>query len=640
MIKQWSLEHFKSVAAPLTLDLAPLTIFVGANSSGKSTIIQSILLTAQTIQSAVLARPVILNGHIVRLGQFSDIVSNRFRDEPIKVGFVLSENTRDVRRGVVLSDPRLSGYGRFNTQHCLVTCSYSFSASFGAEQEREIAQLQPRLEESYIHVRIAGQDGDDDSRVEEEVRLKRSTEPIQERLVRFKLEPANINDDESKAVEYEVLRPSLLPAQRIARRIEGFPQDSKIAGASLKHFLPGDFTVVFDAVERDASQLIESFTSDASRYRYLLDTDKLTQRKLSEHFLNEIVSIAEAMEADPATRLSTRTHGHLQQFLQDRSVATFQKFFASMPYTNQRDWTLRVRDKRGELLQHARGGRGPQYALGQVPLSPAVELGVDVVQQFFARNLRYLGPLRDEPKSVYPLAGVMDPRDTGLKGEHTAAVLELHRNTLVEVIPSGVLEADDGALKPVSMPLLAAVHDWLAYMGVGSKLVTSDYGKLGHKLEVATVGNVSLHDLTHVGVGVSQVLPILVLSLIAEPGSTLIFEQPELHLHPRVQTRLADFFVSMMLLRKQCIIETHSEYFVNRLRYRAAKARTASIADNVALFFVEKINDSSSYRRVKINDYGVIEDWPDGFFDEAEKLAAATLRAAMEKKKRKQRGID
>jgi predicted ATPase len=170
-------------------------------------------------------------------------------------------------------------------------------------------------------------------------------------------------------------------------------------------------------------------------------------------------------------------------------------------------------------------------------------------------------------------------------------------------------------------------------MGVGSKIQTIDQGKLGHELKIATAEGQNLQDLTQVGVGVSQVLPILVLSLLADPGSTLIFEQPELHLHPRVQTRLADFFVSMTHLGKQCVVETHSEYLINRLRYQAAASQGRNVSDSVILYFVEKEGGRSQYRPVRINMYGVIEDWPRGFFDENEENAAAILRAGLNKRR-------
>lgn len=241
---------------------------------------------------------------------------------------------------------------------------------------------------------------------------------------------------------------------------------------------------------------------------------------------------------------------------------------------------------------------------------------------------------RDEPKPIYSLAATDDFKDIGFRGENTTAVLEFHRNTKIEYIPSEQLKSGLTAPTPISDFLLKAVLDWLNYMGVANDVKIIDKGKLGYELKVETANSGALHDLTHVGVGVSQVLPILVQSLLAEKGSTLIFEQPELHLHPRVQTRLADFFLSMTMLNKQCIVETHSEYLINRLRYQAAPSEGDNISQNVLMYFVDKPQGESIYRPIKLNKFGVLEDWPKGFFDENEENARAILKAAIEKRKK------
>src|SRR5262249_40899913 len=157
------------------------------------------------------------------------------------------------------------------------------------------------------------------------------------------------------------------------------------------------------------------------------------------------------------------------------------------------------------------------------------------------------------------------------------------------------------------------------YLDIATKVNTSDEGKFGHGLSVSLPGSAGAHDLTHVGVGVSQILPIVVMCLLARNGTTLIIEQPELHLNPKVQTRLADFFLSMALLGKQCLIETHSEYLITRLRLRSVMAEGSSLAGLMKLYFVEKRNGVSHYRDVKINEYGAVEDWPTGFFDQSQR---------------------
>src|SRR5205807_133957 len=95
-------------------------------------------------------------------------------------------------------------------------------------------------------------------------------------------------------------------------------------------------------------------------------------------------------------------------------------------------------------------------------------------------------------------------------------------------------------------------------------------------------------------------------------------------------------FLSMALLEKQCIIETHSEYLINRLRFRAASATSDKVASGIKIYFVEKPRDRSQFRQIVVNEFGAIEDWPSGFFDQSQKEAEETLRAAMKKKRQNQ----
>ena len=104
------------------------------------------------------------------------------------------------------------------------------------------------------------------------------------------------------------------------------------------------------------------------------------------------------------------------------------------------------------------------------------------LDDFFARSVRYLGPLRDEPKSLYPLAPTADPADVGLRGEHTAAVLDLHKNRAIRYVPSAAFR--DGSVEPTvaTRTLRTAVVDWLRYLGVADNVESLDKGKFGHEL--------------------------------------------------------------------------------------------------------------------------------------------------------------
>lgn len=85
MIAKWKTFNFKSIREETELDLAPLTIFAGANSSGKSTFIQSVLLIAQTLAHKVGSRSVVLNGALTSLGQFDDLKSNDDTSDQITI---------------------------------------------------------------------------------------------------------------------------------------------------------------------------------------------------------------------------------------------------------------------------------------------------------------------------------------------------------------------------------------------------------------------------------------------------------------------------------------------------------------------------------------------------------------------------
>src|SRR5688572_21616642 len=88
MLRRWSLAGFKAFGELTTLHMAPLTILAGANSSGKSTILQSVLWLKQTIQYGAPARPLALNGPLIRLGTFDDVIHAKRQPSTMSIGFV------------------------------------------------------------------------------------------------------------------------------------------------------------------------------------------------------------------------------------------------------------------------------------------------------------------------------------------------------------------------------------------------------------------------------------------------------------------------------------------------------------------------------------------------------------------------
>jgi predicted ATPase len=118
--------------------------------------------------------------------------------------------------------------------------------------------------------------------------------------------------------------------------------------------------------------------------------------------------------------------------------------------------------------------------------------------------------------------------------------------------------------------------------------------------------------LTDVGFGVSQVLPVVTLLQYVPKGSTVILEQPEIHLHPLAQASLADVIINAATHRKvQVIIESHSEHLLLRLQRRVAEEELK--ADDVRLYFCDSPRGVSKLERLRLDLYGQIDNWPENF---------------------------
>lgn len=636
MLTYWRLSNFKSVTDKTELPLAPLTLFTGANSAGKSTIIQSMLLTAQTIQSSVLSRPLVLNGHMARLGSYGDLVSSGDEEKNISIGFEVRTGQQPAR-ALSTSGSWRPILIRPGTSVEAVRLDYSFTIVPGPNEglDRDLLRLQPSLYETSVSVTYVAEG----TKASDSVVVRRSDESLLGRLSRLKLTATALQDAALGSLKYTVFKVPLVKGY--SGRLEGLGVSSELVGAYMHHFLPSSFSGRFDEVAASVAWQISLLTEPNSYRRNV--GQGLARMPVSDELIKFISDVLlpltqDSLEGAPRVisdygRSSLRAA--LSNFSETRDIEQFALLVRRLnPREAAHVYTL-LNSEKARLERLVRGGRAAAYDLEIQYPNEYLSFGIDFVQNFFASSVKYLGPLRDEPKPVYPLSGATDPKDVGFRGEHTAAVLDIHRNTLIAYVPSNQFSAEWVTLTPEKAPLSSAVQDWLAYMGVGRDFFTSDLGKLGHELKVRTFGSDLQHDLTQVGVGVSQVLPILVLALLADPGATLIFEQPELHLHPRVQSRLADFFVSMTRLGKQCIVETHSEYLINRLRLRAASEAGSDVSSSSIIYFVEKEQSTSTYRQVRIDELGGLDNWPAGFFDESEHATAALLRQGLKKRKGK-----
>jgi predicted ATPase len=120
--------------------------------------------------------------------------------------------------------------------------------------------------------------------------------------------------------------------------------------------------------------------------------------------------------------------------------------------------------------------------------------------------------------------------------------------------------------------------------------------------------------LSNVGFGVSQFLPIVVADLQLPDNSTLFLAEPEIHLHPSIQSKFGDYIVNNINnTDKNYVIETHSEYFLNKIRLAIVKGELKK--EDVKVYFLENNGDDTDVFDIDFTKTGAIKNAPKNFFD-------------------------
>lgn len=213
-------------------------------------------------------------------------------------------------------------------------------------------------------------------------------------------------------------------------------------------------------------------------------------------------------------------------------------------------------------------------------------------------SIIYLGPLRRKPERDYPW-NKTKPGDVGIDG----------RSAIDALLASALLKGED------QNHIVNGVSEWLKRMKVADSLEVRQQGR-SNRYELIIHRDGVACNLRDVGIGVSQVLPVLVVAHFAPAGSTIILEEPEIHLHPLAQSVLAEMFVSVSRQRKvQFIVETHSEHLFRRMQTLMAKQKVNP--DGVGMYFVERSRQAAKLRTLELDEFGRVKNWPPEFFGDA-----------------------
>ena len=242
---------------------------------------------------------------------------------------------------------------------------------------------------------------------------------------------------------------------------------------------------------------------------------------------------------------------------------------------------------------------------------------------------RYIGPLREEPSRRYIYED--EVTEIGLKGENAAYICLTEYDSKINDFYLFDNESDSFYKPTESIKLGDALKAWLNTMSINKFAPTSSYEIVYLNLESASSKN-TIVNIADVGFGVSQILPIVIEGLRMPRGHTLILEQPEIHLHPKLQMQMADYFISLALSQKRVIVETHSDHIINRLVRRIVEDTKYNYNDLISIYFITPTPHGSKCEKVNIDPQKGIVNWPEQFFDQTATELQKTVQAGLKKR--------
>ena len=255
-----------------------------------------------------------------------------------------------------------------------------------------------------------------------------------------------------------------------------------------------------------------------------------------------------------------------------------------------------------------------------IEINPQLEIehkedsNFDILNIFDDNYFRYLNTDRESPTLIFPFSETHIKKGLiGLKGEYTAHYLAENRHQKLEI--KGLQHPDSQTLL-----LLENTDKWLGEISSGISIsANSDRSTQSAKLTYQyEYGNTTTSNYSplNVGFGLTYVLPVIVLILNSKPGDLIIIENPESHLHPKGQSKIAELCAIAAHNGVQIIIESHSDHLLNGLRV-ATKDKIIKPEES-KIYYFRKVDDrlDTVADAINIDKDGNLDDYPLGFFDE------------------------
>lgn len=227
-------------------------------------------------------------------------------------------------------------------------------------------------------------------------------------------------------------------------------------------------------------------------------------------------------------------------------------------------------------------------------------------------QMHYVAAERIGPRKVYGRSRTAANRsDLGPRGEHTINDLAAHGERLLGSDDPRAVDGDE-------RQVIKIVNHWLQDVAPGTHLQFEEIPKADAILagfSFARTGDVETrrYRTTNVGFGLSYVLPV-VAALLAPARTLCLIENPEAHLHPRGQTRIAELAVRAAMAGVQVVVETHSDHVLDGVRIAVAEGLIPP--KDTRFHYFEQQDGQAVVETPQIDDTGRLSEWPEGFFDQ------------------------
>jgi len=533
MISKFSGKNYKAFNN-FELDLRPLTILLGANSSGKSAIINSLLMLSQSAESSAISdSPLRLNGSKTGMGETLNILKDK--NPANKLSFTFEFSTKESPRQSLVQMK-----SEVVENHEMIIRYMSYVTRSTENKSPTLNRLFAKIEP---HIKALA----------DPAKVKDFKKHYIKLIKTYRTE--NTTEGKQKPWPKEFINfTEKASLQKIEDFIDAF------MGTQLSRLIPLSITYSFSFDKKKELLFVSEYTQRNKLGNVIFGFKK--DGKTSQ-ISSDIIS--------PAILSRSRTDILKLLTLDSLQIAGGSEL-SSMSYGQ---------------LSTLKGSSNPlAAALGMFLHTTSSHL----LRSFAGLQVNHVSPLRAFPQRYYLLD----------KSIHHRKLNALDGTELAEILKNNPTIKDE-------INILFSRFN----IGIDVEKVNDIIYKI-----VVNQNNVNL-ELTDVGFGISQVLPILVQAYLSPKNSLTIIEQPEIHLHPNMQAWLADALITIALKNdKRFLIETHSDALIRRIRLRIVDESSPLSEEHVKLYYLHRdpTRKCTLIDDIEVNDNGDVK-WPKDFMD-------------------------